>query len=139
MITIAEARQELYNAFAKNDAGAPKSWINDLVAQIFDTEPEGSALAKPASITILASGGDPETLSINFEIRIYVDASNGAKEADRRLDNIIDRIYFGNTETGFNLSYIPAEYSDEGWEKNYEEILQAWAAIIRVKRAREDY
>ena len=139
MITIEQARQELFEVFAANKAGKPRSWINPYVSRIYDHEPFGNLIVKPAAITIHTAGEDPETLAINLEIRVYADATVNARTSAHLIDTIMDTIRLGNEEYGGNISYIPSEYSDEGWEKNFEETIGAWAAIMRVKRGRENF
>ena len=133
MTTIREARQQLFELFATNKAGKPQTWINDLVKRIYDHEPYGGNLTKPASITIRTGGYENETLSYIFEIRVYIDASVDAQKSADLLDAIIDRIEFSNN----GISRITSDFSPEDWETSFEPDIQAWGAICRVRYGRD--
>jgi hypothetical protein len=137
MITIRQARQELYEVFAQNKAGKPQSWLKGKVTRIFDHEPFGGQLVKPASITVCTGGLDAD--NIILELRIYVDASVDAKKSADLLDEIIETIEFTNEAGGMYFSQIPAQYSISEWETNFEDELKAWTAIARLNRARLDF
>ena len=137
MITIREARQELYSVFGENSSGKPRTFLKNKVARIFDHEPFGGLLVKPAAITVRTGGLEGD--DILLELRIYVDASNNAQKSADLLDEIIETIEFGDTSHGGYLSYIPAKFTISEWETTFEEDLKAWGAIARLRRGREDF
>ena len=137
MITIRQARQELFEVFAANNSGKPQTWLQGLVTRIYDHEPFGGLLTKPASVTIRTGGLTSE--DIVLELRIYVDASNDARKSADLLDEIIELIETGNTQHGQSFSYIPAEFTIGEWETTFEEELKAWGAILRINRGRTDF
>ena len=139
MITIRQARQELFEVFAENKSGKPKAFLKGLVTRIFDHEPFGGDLVKPASITMLFAGTDTETESWVIELRIYVDASLDAKESVELLEDIIETIETTNTQHGGILSWIPAKYSKSEWQTTFEPELKAWGALTKILVGREDY
>lgn len=136
MITIREARQELYDVFA-DSRGRPRTWLKGRVAKVYDHEPFGGLLIKPASITVRTGGLQPD--EIILELRIYVDASNNAQKSADLLDEIMELIEFGNTQNGIPLSYIPSTFTLGEWETAYETDLKAWGALARLSRGREDF
>lgn len=134
MITIREARQTLFEVFAENKSGKPKTWLRALgVTKIYDHEPFGGLLLTPASITIRT--GQVLEDEIVLELRVYVDASGDAQKSNDLLDLIIDTIEFGNN----NLSYISSRFSQGQWETSFEEEISVWGAINRLSIGREDF
>lgn len=136
MFKILDAQQELYSVFAKNASGVPKSWLAPKVQKVFDHEPWGASLIKPVSITICYAGENFERETILFDLRIYSDATKDSKNAQNTVAEIIDLIDYGAPD---GTSHIPAEYLSRNWEIQYELTLQAWVAICRIERGREDY
>ena len=137
MITIREARQELFEVFAQNKAGKPKAFLKGKVKQVFNHEPFGGQLVKPASITIRTGGMQAD--EIILELRIYVDASINAEKSADLLDEIIELIEFSNVQGNIVLSQIPSTFTISEWETTYEDELKAWGAIAKISRGREDY
>lgn len=137
MREIRDARQELYDVFAENKSGKPKTFIKKLVTRVYDHEPFGGLLTKPASITVRTGGMNADM--INLELRIYVDASNDAQKSADLLDEIIETIEFGNIQQGQKFSYIPTRFTVSEWETTFEEELKAWGAIARLSATRLDY
>lgn len=137
MITPLEAKQELYEVFVENKSGKPKAFLKNLVTKIYDHEPYPNNLAKPAAITTFFAGHDEESDAWIIELRIYVDGSLNARDSQNRLAEIIDKIEYGNTQYGGNISHIPAKYTKTVWETSWEQDLMAWTGLTKLYRGTE--
>lgn len=138
MITRATAKQELFEIFAENKAGKPKAWLKGKVKRIYNHEPLSGLLEKPVSITLFSGGTDEDDDSLIVEIRIYVDGSKDALGPQTMLDELMDLIDYGSPQFD-GVSPLPAQWSRPVWETGFEDAMQAFSAVARVKRGREDY
>lgn len=125
-------RKELYRVFVEGKK--PASWLPKEVKNVFDHEPFGGDLKRPACITITTDKKDAAEDTTTYAIRIYVDATVNAGGAADLLDDIIDAIDSTNPGDlgGGSFSWIPAEFSIPEWQTNFEPELGLWAAIGRV-------
>jgi hypothetical protein len=122
--SLAAARTLLYNAL--NVTG-----VTDVVTRVFDYEPAAGEMAKPASITIFASGVTPDFWQ--FAARIYHATDVNAEAAQKNIDIIILAVEAAMKTAGV-VNIGPSQ-----WEIGFTDGIDALVAQTDVQIGREDF
>lgn len=119
--TPATNRQDLYDLLAPLVSSAS-------VTSVYDHEPLGE-VEGPVFVSIRHEeiGAD----AIVAGVRIYSLAADDPEGAEKALDEALDAV-----EDQLNTG---ATWSRSSWSVTYADDLNAWVALIRLERGREDY
>lgn len=122
--SLAAARALLYDALAPLDS-------NDLVTKVYDHEPPIGDLAKPAAVTMFATGVDPNFWL--FVIHIYHGLGVSAEAAQKNVDELILAVEVAVESPGV------ANIGPSQWTIEYIAEIDAIVATSNVQIGREDF
>jgi hypothetical protein len=122
--SLAAARTLLYNAL--NVTG-----VNGVVTRVFDYEPAAGEMAKPASVTIFATGVTPDFWQ--FAARIYHTTDTSAEAAQKNIDIIILAVEAAMHTAGI-VNIGPSQ-----WTIGFTDGIDALVAQSDITIVREDF